>query len=86
MLSHDEILGRLTNVFRGTFDDDTIEISDATTAADIEEWDSLAHITLILGVEREFGIKFKAAEVGSFADVGEMIGLIAQRSGSKAQP
>lgn len=82
MLSHGEVLARLTNVFRNTFDDDTIEISDVTTAADIEEWDSLAHITLILGVEREFGIKFKAAEVGGFANVGEMIGLIMQRGGA----
>jgi acyl carrier protein len=82
MLSHEEVLARLTAVFRHTFDDDTIEISDATTAADIEEWDSLAHITLILGVEREFKIKFKAAEVGSFSNVGEMIVLIAQRSGT----
>jgi acyl carrier protein len=82
MLSHTEVLARLTAVFHNTFDDDTIEISDATTAADVEEWDSLAHITLILGVEREFKIKFKAAEVGSFANVGEMIALIAQRSGA----
>jgi acyl carrier protein len=82
MLSHEEVLARLTGVFRDTFDDDTIEISDATTAVDIEEWDSLAHITLILGVEREFKIKFRAAEVGSFANVGEMIGLIRQRGGA----
>ncbi len=82
MLSHGEVLARLTTVFRNTFDDDTIEISDVTTAADIEEWDSLAHITLILGVEREFGIKFKAAEVGGFTNVGEMIGLIMQRCGA----
>jgi acyl carrier protein len=82
MLTHDEVLARLTGVFRNTFNDDAIEISDATTAADIEEWDSLAHITLILGVEREFKIKFKAAEVGSFANVGEMIGMIGQRGGA----
>jgi acyl carrier protein len=82
MLSQTEVLTRLTAVFRDTFDDDTIEISNATTASDVEEWDSLAHITLILGVEREFKIKFKAAEVGSFANVGEMIALIAQRSGT----
>lgn len=82
MLSHGEVLARLTEVFRNTFDDDAIEINDTTTAADIEEWDSLAHITLILGVEREFKIKFKAAEVGSFANVGEMIAVIAERSGT----
>jgi acyl carrier protein len=80
MLNHEETLNRLTGVFRDTFDDDGIVISDATTAADIEEWDSLAHITLILGVEREFKIKFKAAEVGSFANVGAMIELIMQRA------
>jgi acyl carrier protein len=80
MLNHEQVLTRLTNVFRDTFENESLVIGDATTALDIEEWDSLAHITLILAVEREFKIKFKAAEVGGFANVGGLIQLIMQRA------
>ena len=80
MLNHDQVQARLTGVFRDTFENDDLTIDPSTTAADIDEWDSLAHITLILAVEREFKIKFKAAEVGGFANVGELMQLIMQRA------
>jgi len=81
MTDRDAIRTRLNGVFQEIFDDESIQISDAMTADDIEEWDSLSHITLVLTVEREFGIKLKAAEVGSLADVGAMIDLIGSRTG-----
>lgn len=80
MLSYDEVKPRLNRVFCEVFDDEFIEIGDATTADDIEEWDSLSHITLVLAIEREFDVKLKAAEVGSLANVGAMIRLLMDRA------
>ena len=75
-----EIYERLNEVFREVFDDDDITVSAQTTADDIEDWDSLMHITLISAVENEFGVRFTMGEVSSMKNVGEMVGLIAQRS------
>ena len=72
-----EIRGRLTNIFREVFDDMSIEIRDDMTAKDIEEWDSLNHINLIVAVEGSFNIKFTTKEVSNLANVGEFIALIA---------
>jgi acyl carrier protein len=79
MLNQEEVVDRLNYIFRDIFDDDHISVTGDTTAADIDGWDSLAHITLILGVEREFRIKMSAAEVGSLKNVGQMIDLIVAR-------
>jgi acyl carrier protein len=80
MLSYDEVKTRLSRVFQEVFDDDSIALTDGTTADDIDEWDSLSHITLVLAVEREFRVKLKAAEVGSLANVGAMIRLLMDRA------
>lgn len=80
MLKYDDTKARLTNVFREVFDDENIEIYDAMTADDLDEWDSLSHITLVLAVEREFNTKLKAAEVGNLANVGAMIQLLMARA------
>jgi len=76
-MSEAEIRERLTDAFREVFDDDSIEIFDAMTATDLEEWDSLNHINLIVAVEGSFGIKFTTKEVSNLANVGEFIALIA---------
>jgi acyl carrier protein len=75
---------KLTRVFRDVFDDDNIEIFDAMTAADIDEWDSVTHITLVLAVEKEFGVRLNAAEVGKLDNVGAMIKLLARRSAKQS--
>lgn len=80
MPNEDEIRTRLTQVFHEVFDDDTIVIKDETTADDIDEWDSLSHISLVLATEKEFGVRLKAAEVGNLADVGAMIRLLVERA------
>ena len=67
-----EIYNRLNAVFREVFDDESIAVSENTTAADIEDWDSLTHIQLIAAVEDEFGVKFS-----SMKNVGEMAQIIA---------
>ncbi len=79
MLTENEIYTRLNEVFRDIFDDDTICVQADTTAEDIEEWDSLEHIRLIAGVEREFGLRFKMGEVSSMKNVGEMAAIISDR-------
>ncbi len=73
------IYARLNKVFRDVFDDDSITVNPKTTANDIEDWDSLEHITLISAVEREFKMKFKMGEISSMKNVGEMANIVATR-------
>ena len=73
-----EIFEKLTDIFRDVFDDDAITISGDTTAADIDGWDSLTHITLLATVADEFGVKFSMKEVQGLKDVGELADLIAR--------
>ena len=76
----EEIFDRLNEVFRDVFDDDSITVNEATTAADIEDWDSLNHITLIDAVESEFGVRFTMGEVSGMKNVGEMAAIIKERA------
>lgn len=69
-------LARLTQVFRDVFDDDTLVITTGTAAGDIEGWDSLMHVTLILNVEKAFRVKFTSTQVASLKNVGELVKLI----------
>lgn len=75
-MNREKIYEKLTEVFRDVFDEDDITISDGTTAADIEDWDSLSHITLLSSVEDEFGIKFDMKAVQGLKNVGAMVDLI----------
>jgi len=77
--NRDDIRDRLQTVFRETFDDDAIELSDAMTAEDLDDWDSVSHISLVLAVERAFGVTLNAAEIGSLENVGAMIALLRAR-------
>ncbi len=75
----EEIYERLTEVFRDFFDDDEIELDEETTAEDIDDWDSLNHITLIAAVEGEFDVRFTMGEVSGMKNVGEMVKIIMER-------
>ena len=75
-MNRTEIFEKLTTVFQDVFDDESIIISEITTATDIEDWDSLTHIMLLSAVEDEFGIKFDMKAVQSLKNVGEMVDLI----------
>ena len=66
----------LTAVFREVFDDEGIQLSPELTADDVEGWDSLSHVNLIIAVEMKFDIEFTQKEIRSFANVGEMIACI----------
>ena len=76
-----EIFAKLTDIFRDVFDDDTIELKDSTTAADIEDWDSLSHITLLSTVENEFEVRFDMRAVQELKSVGAMVDLIKEMMG-----
>ena len=78
-MNANEIIPRLNSVFRDIFGDDSISVTADTTSADIEDWDSLAHINLMDAVEHEFGLRFKMREVSSMQNVGDMIKLITER-------
>lgn len=81
-MSKAQILEALTQVFRDVFDDDDILLTAATTAQDIEGWDSQAHVSLIVAAEMRFGIRFRTAELESLHDVGQFAELIAGKLGS----
>lgn len=80
-MSNEEIHRRLTEVFRRVLDLETLELTAATTANDVEGWDSLNHVTLVVSVEKEFGVRFTTREVNGLANVGDFISLIAQKLG-----
>ena len=78
-MNTDKIYEQLNEVFRDVFDDEQITVNAQTTADDIEDWDSLEHINLVVAVEESFSIKFTMAEVTGFANVGEMVQVIEAR-------
>ena len=75
-MSREEILSKVNDVFHDVFDDDSIVVVDSTTADDVEDWDSLMHITLISEIESAFGMKFQMKDVVGMQNVGEMLDII----------
>ncbi|MGE3771059.1 MAG: acyl carrier protein [Bdellovibrionales bacterium] len=76
----DAIYTALTQIFRDVLDNDSITLTPATTANDVPGWDSLAHINLILAVERHFKIRFSTTEIGGLSNVGELVELIQRQT------
>jgi acyl carrier protein len=72
-----EILAKLQEIFIDILDNEDIVLTENTTANDVEEWDSLSHIQIIVAIEKKFKIKFTSREILSWRNVGEMIGGIA---------
>jgi len=72
-----EILKQMNGIFIDLLDDEEIALSDFTTAGDIDGWDSLTHIQLVVAVEKHFKIRFTAREIQSWNNVGEMVACIA---------
>lgn len=71
-----EIKEKLQEIFRDVFDDDSIELFDDMTSDDVEDWDSLSHITLINEIEKTFNIRFTTSEILNTKNVGEFIKII----------
>jgi acyl carrier protein len=71
-----QINSRLAEIFEGVFDEDTIKITPELSAKDVDGWDSLTHIRLILTIEKAFKIKFSTSEIGRLENVGDLVSLI----------
>ena len=80
-MSSRDLLLEIQDIMRDVFDVDDLVISENTSADDVEEWDSLSHIRLIVAIEREFGFKFKNSEIESLKNVGDLIKLIQSKAG-----
>ena len=74
-----EAMEALTPIFHDVFDDDSIELSDELTAADVDGWDSVEHFNLISEIERRFKMQFKMKEVSGMKNVGELAEIVAER-------
>lgn len=75
-MDRSKVYEKLNEVFRDVFDDEDIVVNDATTAAEVDGWDSLMHITLISEVEDAFDIHFQMKDVTKMQNVGEMVDKI----------
>jgi acyl carrier protein len=71
-----QIYQRLTEIFQDVFDEDSIEVTPKLSADDVDGWDSLTHIRLILTIEKAFKIKFSTSEIGKLENVGDLVALI----------
>lgn len=74
-----QVLNEVQEIFRDILDNEEIVLTDATVADDIEEWDSLTHIQLVVAIEKHFKIKFTSREILSWKNVGEMLDCIVSK-------
>ena len=75
-----QVYARLAEIFEDVFDEDSIKLTPELSAKDVDVWDSLAHIRLILTIEKAFKIKFKTSEIGKLENVGDLVALIEARA------
>lgn len=83
-MERNQVLGQVNKIFIDILDNDKIKLTDSTAAGDIEEWDSLTHIQLVVGIEKFFKIRFSSKEIQSWENVGQMIDSVLQKCGSSA--
>lgn len=79
-MTREDILKATNEVFHDVFDDDRIVVTETTTADDIEDWDSLEHINLVVAIEQRFNMKFTMGEVTGMKNVGEMVDILLERA------
>lgn len=79
-MTRTDIFERLQTIFRELFEDDTIVLTPETTARDVERWDSLSHVDMMIMVEEAFGVRFSTREVTGLANVGQLVSAIERRS------
>ena len=72
-MEKNKVLAEIQDIFRDVLDNEDIILEEATTADDVEDWDSLSHIQLINAIEKRFGVKFTAKEILSWKNVGELV-------------
>jgi acyl carrier protein len=80
MIENAVVYEKLTCVFRDVLDEDDLVLTPGLTADDVDGWDSLSHVRLVLAVSKVFGVKFSAAEVGQLKNVGEFVEMIQSKT------
>ena len=83
-MGSNDVYGQLTEIFREVFDDDSIVLTPQTTAADIRDWDSAAHVNLVVAIETRMKIRFKTFELESLHNVGHLADLIETKLAAKS--
>lgn len=78
-MSRSEVMEKVNEIFCNVFDDDDLIVQDETNAEDIEDWDSLEQVNLIVNMEKEFKVKFNLEEVNQLKNVGEMVDMICSK-------
>ena len=78
-MERNEILSQINEIFIDTLDNNEIEIEETTQATDVDEWNSLTHIMLVVAIEKQFKIKFTSSEIQNWGNVGEMMDCISSK-------
>ncbi len=78
-----DVKEKLTEIFRDVFDDENLTLFDEMAAKDVEDWDSLSHIQIIVAAERAFGVKYSTDEIRNTQNVGEFIRITERRIAAK---
>jgi len=81
-----EVYETLTTIFRDVFVRDDMVLSDGLSAKDVADWDSFKQIEIIIAVEQEFRVKFRTREMDALNNVGDLVRLIADKTGCRAEP
>jgi acyl carrier protein len=79
-MTHDEIFHTVVGVLREYFDDDDLQITPQTVADDVEDWDSISHVNIIVTLEQRFKIKFATSEVEAMKNVGQLVAMIEKKT------
>ena len=75
-----QIYARLAEIFANVFDEESIKLTPQLSAKDVDGWDSLTHIRLILTIEKAFKVKFSTSEIGKLQNVGDLVALVKARA------
>ena len=78
-MERSEILRQINDIFIDTLDNEDVVIDETTQATDVDEWDSLTHIQLVVAIEKHFKIRFTSKEIQSWNNVGEMLNCIQEK-------
>jgi acyl carrier protein len=77
----EDLWGNLTAIFRDSLDDDSLTLTETTTAKDVPGWDSITHVLIVVAVEKKFKVKFTAGEIQQLQNVGDLAALIRRKQG-----
>ena len=78
-MTDEKLYSEITTIFQRIIGDDSIKLAATTTAQDVEGWDSMNHIFIVVEIEKHFGVKFHAAEMEELKDIGELVLLLKKR-------